>query len=135
MRRFVCLIAGVAVSASPALSSGFPRGAVSILPLFVILMAMKKASNLLLQLSCVTRLTHGNCVVKKVPLDRSVQCIITVAPRHRKTCSSSSAMAALLCWLFSDFGCEAPPSSSGQGYCHLLGTLLGRSWLLLIYKI
>ena len=37
--------------------------------LLVVLMPVKEASDLPLQLSCLTRLTHGNRVVKKVPLN------------------------------------------------------------------
>jgi hypothetical protein len=38
-------------------------------PVCVILMSVKEARDPLLQLSSVTRLTHGNRVVKEVPLN------------------------------------------------------------------
>jgi hypothetical protein len=44
-------------------------GARCLFPVRIILMSVKEACDPLLQLSCVTRLTHRNCVVKEVPLN------------------------------------------------------------------
>ncbi len=44
-------------------------GARCLFPVRVILMSVKEACDPLLQLSCVTRLTHRNRVIKEVPLN------------------------------------------------------------------
>src|SRR4249920_2508940 len=44
----------------------------------IVLVVVKEAGNLLLQLRRVTRLAHGSCVVEKLPLDASGQ----VVPLH-----------------------------------------------------
>jgi hypothetical protein len=83
----------------------------------VILVLVKKARDLLLQLRRLARLAHGNGVFEKLPrwmgVGRSFHCKRTAAPRHCKIRPSCSERGTGMSRLgSSDAGPGAPPSLS-----------------------